>query len=149
MGLPLLDTTHRWVHVAIFPNTATLDEIRTYYRELREALERPGPPIWFLVDLGGIDVTKTTAVQRKAAAEEYDKLAPLFERRVAGEAFVIPNPLVRGAYVAFWWISQREKGVERETFATETKARAWIETRAGRSLEGVPTFAEVRRRRAA
>ena len=31
------------------------------------------------------------------------------------------------------------------SFATEAKARAWVEVRAGRSLEGVPTFDEVRR----
>ncbi|MCB9600016.1 MAG: hypothetical protein H6721_00250 [Sandaracinus sp.] len=145
MGLPLLDTSRRWVHVAVFPKSASLDEIRAYYVKLRETLERPGPPIWFLVDLSDIDVLETTALQRKTAAEEYDKVAPLFEKRVAGEAFVIANPLVRGVYVAFWWLSNREKGVERETFATEAKARAWVESRAGRSLEGVPTFDEVRR----
>lgn len=146
MGKPILDSSLAGVYVAVFPETATLEEIREYYGELKALLEQPGPPIWFIVDLSGIEVLKSTAAHRKAAAEEYLKIAPLFERRVAGEAFVLDNPLVRGVYVAFWWLSGREDGVERATFASESKARAWVEAKSGLPVDAVPSFATVRLR---
>ncbi|AKF04960.1 hypothetical protein DB32_002109 [Sandaracinus amylolyticus] len=132
--------------VVVFPREATIDEVRAYYDELRALLERPGPPLWFLVDLSTMDVVRASPLHRKTAADEFRKIAALFEKRVVGEAFVFSNPLIEGVYVAFTWMTGGPAKVVRETFSSEEKARAWIADRAGVSLANLPRFASVARR---
>lgn len=131
--------------VIVFPATGTVDDVRGYYADLRALLERPGEPLWILCDLSALDVTRVSALHRKAAAEAYQPIAALFERRVAGEAFVITNPLVRGVHLAFTWLTGGPARVHRAICATEDEARAWIAEQSGLSVATLPRCAVVRR----
>lgn len=105
-----------------FPDQASDDEVQEFCGVLETFWRNVDGPVATLFDCRR--VTMATASQRRLFADLQTRLEPVFARKLAGAAFVINRPIVRGILTAIFWV--RPPVYAHVVTATEEDARAWL-----------------------
>ena len=106
-----------WIH---FAGAVTEREFDTYLETMTRYVNR-GTPTLFLYDALQSQVPSATQRQKQAAWLERHEAA--LRRNSLGTAFVIANPLIRGALTAIFWI--RPTPVPYIVTGTRSEAERW------------------------
>lgn len=106
--------------VVTFRGTASTAEFEEYLRLLRVNLGRRQPTA---VVVDSRKMVTMSAAQRKRQAEWIDSNREDLLRFTRGTAFVINNPLMRGALTAIFWLTRYETPYV--VVATLEEAEAW------------------------
>ena len=122
---------HRWIDSGRAPlyivalEDCSEEETQAFYAACERLYATLDHDIAWVVDTSRM--TQVSAKQRRSSADHVARVRNLMRERVAGIAFVVPNPLIRGALTAIAWLVSFP--FLYETFKTREEAIAWAERR--------------------
>lgn len=111
--------------VVTMPGEGTADDIKGYYRDLRKLLEKHAR-LAFLIDMSALDASRATADLRRAMADEFTPLKPLFDQVAVAEARVVGNRMTKGVLTAFFWLVGEQVACPARFFTDRVSAVAWL-----------------------
>ena len=103
-----------------FTGATTEPEFDAYLETITRYVTR-GTPILFIYD--ALEADAPTATQRQKQAAWLERQDAVLRRNSKGTAFVIGNPLVRGALTAIFWV--RPTPVPHIVVGTRAEAERW------------------------